>query len=103
MIKNKISATTKSHKGAKDKEIIGFNEDEAHVTMYLDKEGDEIKIDMQLRKDKSKGIAVNGVRLKKAAELLGILNIILFSPEDLSIIKNGPSDRRKFVDTELCQ
>ncbi len=58
---------------------------------------------MHRRKEKSKGIAVDGVRLKKAAELLGIMNIILFSPEDLSIIKNGPSDRRKFVDTELCQ
>ena len=58
---------------------------------------------MHLRKNKSKGIAIDGVKIKKAAELLGILNVIFFSPEDLSIIKNGPGERRRFVDMELCQ
>ena len=71
--------------------------------ILFDKNEIDYQIDMHLRNDKPKGIAVNGVKLKKAAELLGIMNIILFSPEDLSIIKNGPSDRRNFVDTELCQ
>ena len=42
-------------------------------------------------------------RIKKAAELLGIMNVVFFSPEDLSIIKNGPAERRHFVDMELCQ
>ncbi len=98
-----MCATTKSHKGSKDKEIIGFGEDEAHITLYLDKEGDEIKIDIQLRSDKAKIVALNGSKIKKATELLGILNVVLFSPEDLSIIKDGPSERRRFTDTELCQ
>ncbi len=98
-----MCATTKSHKGAKDKEVIGFEENEAKITLYLEKFGDEIKIDMLLRKDKSKIVAVNGSKIKKATELLGILNVVLFSPEDLSIIKNGPSERRRFIDMELCQ
>lgn len=98
-----MCATTKSHRGSKDKEIIGFDEENAHITLYLDKFGDEIKIDMELRKDKAKIVAVNGSKIKKATELLGILNVVLFSPEDLSIIKNGPSERRRFIDTELCQ
>jgi len=98
-----MCATTKSHKGSKDKEIIGFDENEAHITLYLDKSGSEIKIDMLLRKDKSKIVAVNGSKIRKATELLGILNVVLFSPEDLSIIKEGPSERRKFIDIELCQ
>lgn len=98
-----MCATTKSHKGSKDKEIIGFDEDEAHITLFLDKSGNEIKIDMLLRKDKAKVVAVNGSKIRKATELLGILNVVLFSPEDLSIIKDGPSERRRFIDTELCQ
>ena len=52
---------------------------------------------------KSKGIAINGIPIKKASELFGIFNVIIFSPEDLNIIKNGPSERRKFIDMELCQ
>ncbi len=98
-----LCSTTKSHRGSKDKEIVGFDSNESHIRAYFEKEGIDYQIDMQLRKDKSKGIAINGVKLKKAAELLGIANIVLFSPEDLSIIKDGPAERRRFVDTELCQ
>ena len=98
-----LSATTKSHKGSKDKDIVCFDKEEAHIRTYLAKEGIEYKIDMHLRKNKSKGVAVDGQKLKKAADLLGLLNVVFFSPEDLSIIKNGPAERRRFVDMELCQ
>ena len=97
------TATTRSHKGSKDKDVIRFDASEAHIKTIINKEGLERRIDMHLRRAKSKGIAVDKVRLKKAVELLGILNIVLFSPEDLSIIKNAPSERRRFVDMELCQ
>lgn len=98
-----VSATTKSHKGSKDKDIINFECEEAHIKTYLDKEGLERRVDMHLRKSKSKGIAIDTVRLKKATELLGLLNVVFFSPEDLSIIKDSPAGRRRFVDMELCQ
>ncbi len=98
-----VSATTKSHKGSKDKDIINFDKEEAHIRTYIEKEGIESRIDMHLRRNKSKGLAVDGQRLKKAADLIGMCNVVFFSPEDLGIIKNGPSERRRFVDMELCQ
>ncbi len=98
-----VSATTKSHKGSKDKEIINFNKEESHIRTYLLKEDEEIRVDMHLRKNKSKGIAIDGQKIKKAADLMGLLNVVFFSPEDLSIIKNGPAERRRFADMELCQ
>lgn len=98
-----ISATTKSHKGSKDRDIINFNAEEAHIKTYLEKDGIERRIDMHLRKAKAKGIAVDKVRLKRTVELLGLLNVVFFSPEDLSIIKNSPAERRRFLDMELCQ
>lgn len=58
---------------------------------------------MHLKKNKPKGIAINGVPIRKASELFGIANVVFFSPEDLNIIKNGPSERRRFIDLELCQ
>ena len=58
---------------------------------------------MHLKKNRTKGVAVNGVPIKKASELFGIVNVIFFSPEDLNIIKNGPAERRRFLDLELCQ
>ena len=98
-----LSATTKSHKGSKDKEVIRFGKEEAHVRTILEKDGAEYRVDMHLRKSKSKGIAIDGQKIKRASDLIGRLNVVFFSPEDLSIIKNGPSERRRFMDMELCQ
>ena len=98
-----VAGTTKSHRGSKDREIIGFGKEEAHIRLYVDKDGIEFKIDMLLRKGKAKLVAINSIPIKKATELLGIVKIVFFSPEDLSIIKNGPSERRRFIDMELCQ
>lgn len=98
-----VAATTKSHKGSKDREIVNFAKEEAHIRTYLEKDGMETRVDMHLRKQKSKGIAIDGQKIKKAAELLGLCNVVFFSPEDLGIIKNGPAERRRFVDMELCQ
>lgn len=98
-----VAATTKSHKGSKDREIINFDKEEAHIRTYLEKEDVETRVDMHLRKSRSKGIAIDGQKLKKAADLLGLCNVVFFSPEDMSIIKNGPAERRRFVDMELCQ
>lgn len=98
-----VAATTKSHKGSKDREIIHFDREEAHIRTYLEKEGVETRVDMHLRCSKSKGIAIDGQKIKKAADLMGLCSVVFFSPEDLGIIKNGPAERRRFVDMELCQ
>lgn len=98
-----VSGTTRSHKGSKDKEMIRFDEEEAHIKTVVNKKDMDYQIDVHMKKNKTKGIAVNKVPLKKASELFGILNIVFFSPEDLNIIKNGPSERRRFLDSELCQ
>lgn len=98
-----LCGTTRSHKGSKDREMIRFEQEEAHIRMELSKAEIPYRLDMHLKKNKSKGIAVNGVPVKKAGELIGIGNFIFFSPEDLNIIKNGPSERRRFLDMELCQ
>ena len=98
-----VCSTTKSHKGSKDKEIVRFGEEESHIKMTVRRDGIPYRIDMHLKKNRTKGVAVNGVPIKKASELFGIVNVIFFSPEDLNIIKNGPAERRRFLDLELCQ
>ena len=98
-----MSGTTKSHKGSKDKEVILFGQEEAHIRTIVEKNEKEYQIDMHLKNRGSKGVAINKIPIKKASELFGILNIVFFSPEDLNIIKNGPAERRHFLDAELCQ
>ena len=101
-----MCSTSKSHKNSKESEIINFNEKEAHIKIFFKKESiknKEIIIDIQLNKESKKGIAVNGVKVEKLSEFLGLFNVIMFAPEDLNIIKDGPNIRRKFLDFEICQ
>lgn len=98
-----LSGTSKSHKGSRDRDMILFGEDEGHLRTKIRKKDLEYQIDIHLKKNKTKGIAVNGVPIRKASELFGIVNFVFFSPEDLGIIKQGPSERRRFLDMELCQ
>ena len=98
-----MGATSKSHRSSKDREIIKFDEEESHIEMILEKNGIELCIDMNLKKNSPKGIAINKIPIRRATELFGTINTVFFSPEDLNIIKNGPAERRRFIDLELSQ
>ncbi|MGN0367175.1 MAG: DNA replication/repair protein RecF [Wujia sp.] len=98
-----LLGTTKSHRGSKDKEIIRFEQSDCHLRAQIKKMDMNRRIDMHLKKSNSKGIAIDMVPIRRSVELLGLMNLVFFSPEDLSIIKNGPSERRNFMDMELCQ
>lgn len=98
-----LSGTTKSHRGTKDRDLVQFGKEESHIETVVEKNGITYQIDMHLKKNSPKGIAINKIPIRKASELFGIINIVFFSPEDLNIIKNGPSERRRFIDLELSQ
>ncbi len=98
-----LSGTTKSHRGTKDRDMIQFGANESHIETIVEKNGIKYQIDMHLKKNSPKGIAINKIPIRKASELFGIINIVFFSPEDLNIIKNGPGERRRFIDLELSQ
>ena len=91
-----MSGTTKSHKGSCVEEMIRFGEEEAHLKTVVARGGREYQIDMHLKKNRAKGIAIDKIPIKKASELFGILNIVFFSPEDLNIIKSGPRSGADF-------
>lgn len=98
-----LSGTTKTHKRTKDRDLIKFGKDEAHIETVVEKKGIEYQIDMHLKKNSPKGIAINKIPIRRASELFGIIHFVFFSPEDLNIIKEGPSGRRRFIDLELSQ
>jgi len=97
-----LCSTNKSHRGAKDREMISFGGEEAHLKMMALKGDMDYRIDMHLKKNRNKGIAVNSVPIRRTSDYLGLIKCVFFSPEDLQIVKEGPSERRRFMDTELC-
>lgn len=96
-------ASGKSHRAGKDRDLIRFGETEAHIKLLLRSREIPHRIDIHLRKNGTKGIAVDGIPLRRTSELFGIARMVVFSPEDLNLIKNGPAERRRFLDIELCQ
>ncbi len=110
-----MCSTSKSHKNIKENDIINFNKSESHIKLIFNvgtnacgahvgasSTSPQI-IDIQLNKDSKKGIAKNGIKVEKLSEFLGFFNVIMFAPEDLNIIKDGPMVRRKFIDVEISQ
>ena len=93
----------RSHRGSKEQELIRLGCSEAHIKGEFSEEGLTQRIDIHLKKNGGKGIAVNRIPIKKISELYGKTGVVIFSPEDLDLLKRGPSLRRNFLNQELCQ
>lgn len=98
-----VGGTTKSHKGSKDSDMIKKGKEESHIRYFVEKKGCTFKVEIHMRRGKTKGIAIDGMPIKSSRELMGLSNIVFFSPENLRIIEDGPEERRRFIDMELCQ
>lgn len=98
-----MCATGRSQRTRLDGQLIMFDEKESHIQLFAKNKNRTDRIDVHIKKDEKKGIAVNGIPIRKSGDLFGTLHIVIFSPEDLQLIKNGPSERRRFMDMENCQ
>ena len=98
-----IASTGKSHRTQKDMELIRWDSEDAKIKIEFQKESDEKKIEIYLKKNIKKQIKMNGVRLFRIGELIGNLNTVMFSPDHMKIIKDGPVERRRFIDIILSQ
>lgn len=92
----------KSFRTNKDKEIIKFERENLYVGGNFSKEQTNGLIEIAISRNK-KGIKVNKIHVQKIYELLGNLNVVIFSPEDLRLVKEGPKERRSFIDKEISQ
>ena len=85
-----------------DRELIGFSEDFASVTAEIFSGGREQHIELLLRRGSKKTVTVNRVKTP-AAELGAVVNTVLFCPEDLNLLRDGPAARRRLMDLAICQ
>jgi len=96
----------RSLRAGSDKELIQFGQTTAHVRVDINRDGYTSLLDAHIERDGSKtkkGLAINHVPIKHMKDLFGRLLIVMFSPEDLRLIKAGPYERRRFMDMEICQ
>jgi len=98
-------AVGKSQRASHDKELIRFGQDEAHLQAKIEyPKSSSRRVDVHIfREGRKKGIAIDHIPIKKLNQLYGVLHVVIFTPEDLRMVKAGPSERRSFIDLELCQ
>lgn len=93
----------RSHRARGDKELISFHRDRGTITAEVTSRGRDFLLEVQLFRGARRRLFVNQVKCKTAAELGGIVQTVLFCPEDLALIKAGAAERRSFLDHAICQ
>ena len=96
-------STASSHRARYDRELIQFGVDHAFLKGEVAGRDRDFTLEISLHRGARRQILSNGVRLKTAGELPGILNTVLFCPEDLYLIRAGSGERRQFLDDCICQ
>lgn len=93
----------RSHRSRTDKELISFEAEQAAVRAAVESRNRDFQIDISLFRGKRRSLMLNGIRQKTAAELSGVIHTVMFCPEDLALIQEGGSARRRFLDNSICQ
>jgi len=93
----------RSPRTLKDKELIRWGHDGGRVLAEAKKRDGKTAVEVRLSRSENKRIAVNGLPISRIGELMGAVNCVFFSPDELKIVKESPSDRRRFMDTDICQ
>jgi len=98
-----LLACGKSFRVARYRELLRHGETKANLSLQISGEGMPFQLKMILDAKEGKAIYKNGVKIHKLSEFLGLFRVVLFCPEHLSLIKDGPAKRRSFIDSAICQ
>ena len=96
-------SSARSHRARYDRELVQFGVDHAFLKGEVSSRGRDFTQEARLHRGERRQLFSNGVKLKTAGELGEVLNTILFCPEDLSLIRAGAAERRRFLDDAICQ
>lgn len=96
-----LSSFGKSFRTNKEKELINFNEQECVINTLFEKTDRDGKVEINIKNKKN--ILINDIKIKKLSELLGNINVVIFTPDDINILKGDPQNRRKFLNVMISQ
>ncbi len=95
--------TARSHRTNKEKELIRWNCDRSYIKAEAERNDGRHRVEITINRNSKKCISVNALPIKRVGELLGHMHCVMFSPEDLTLVKAGPAERRRFIDIEVSQ
>lgn len=92
-----------SPRTTKDKDLIFFGEEKARIKLQVEKRFRKHTLILQIEGNGKKKVVVDGIPVKRAAELIGVLGVVFFSPDEMKLVKESPAERRRFLDVGLSQ
>lgn len=97
-----VAALTKSHRTSKDRELIHWGKSTAQILVEVHKKYGTNKLELAIS-HQGKKVKINGLEQRKLSDYVGTMNVVMFAPEDLEIVKGAPGIRRRFLDMEIGQ
>ncbi|MCL2586752.1 MAG: DNA replication/repair protein RecF [Firmicutes bacterium] len=98
-----LSCVGRGWRSPRDRDMINFDANDARVKAVAVKSYGEVEVEMILSRLAKKSININGIPVQKMGELMGQINCIFFSPDELRLVKEAPADRRRFLDIDISQ
>ncbi len=98
-----LCAIGKSFKPCKDKDMIKWGETEANIKTKVEKKYRDVQIEIKLANSKKKSVFLNGLPIRRLGELIGEINVVFFSPQEMKLVRESPEERRKFMDIDISQ
>ena len=98
-----VAAIGRSPRTKNEKELIKIGEEKAYIHLSLEKKFRSHKINVEIDKAEGKKINIDGAKITRLGELIGLLTVVYFSPDELKMIKEAPQERRRFMDLSLSQ
>ena len=93
----------KSFKSSKDKELIKWGEEKAVIKLVANKKYRDTQVEVRFSNSQKKEIKINGLPIRKIGDLIGEINIVFFSPQELKLVRESPDERRRFMDIDISQ
>ena len=98
-----VAAIGRSPRTKNEKELVKMEENRAFIHLYLQKKFRSHVINVEINKTEGKQINIDGAKITRLGELIGLLTVVYFSPDELKMIKEAPQERRRFMDLSLSQ
>ena len=98
-----VAAIGRSPRTKSEKDLIRMGENRAFIHLFLEKKFRSHKINVEINRSEGKILSVDGAKITRLGELIGLLAVVYFSPDELKMIKEAPQERRRFLDLSLSQ
>jgi DNA replication and repair protein RecF len=98
-----VASAGRSYRASSDADLVRWECPHFRIVAYIDRKPSPVRLEISYSRDGRRLVRLNGTERIRGAELASFLNVVMFTPDDLALVKGSPGDRRRFLDLEIAQ